>query len=199
MRLSHRILAIAVAVLTITAGLVFATQSGASLNVPTAATSSSPTVSAAGDMDLAWAQIQADQEAARQAAIDQLNAEQAQALADQLQAAAQKAAQTHQDAPQAAPAPVVAPDPGPDPCFAPNHTLSWIAWCESGCSPTSHNPYSTAAGKYQWLTSSWGGYGGYPTADAAPESVQDQKSLEAFLASGTSPWAASQGCWGPHV
>lgn len=91
--------------------------------------------------------------------------------------------------------PAVAPS-GDAPCSAPNLPLAWIAWCESGCNPTNHNPSSSAAGKYQWLTTSWGGYGGYATADAAPESVQDQKSLEAWNISGTGPWEASRGCWG---
>lgn len=192
MSISRKLLVLGVIVGALSAGLVFSTQSGATLTT----TRASHPVQTVGSTNVnpEWDEYQTEIAVETQAAIDALNAQQAQALADQL-----SAAQTRLEAAPRAPVAAVAVSPQPAPCPAPNVPLGWIAWCESGCNPTAHNNSSTAAGKYQWLTSSWGGYGGYPTADAAPEYVQDQKSLEAFQASGTSPWAASQGCWEPHV
>lgn len=45
--------------------------------------------------------------------------------------------------------------------------------CESGGDIRAQNSSSTASGKWQFLSSSWNGYGGYPEAYLAPESVQD--------------------------
>lgn len=40
---------------------------------------------------------------------------------------------------------------------------------------TARNPSSTASGKWQFLNSTWAGFGGYAEAWMAPESVQDAK------------------------
>lgn len=205
MRLTYKILAAIVLTITALGGVAFAGQSSASLNIalPQTAHAAPRSIPAGFNWEsvqnqAAVAQRAADEAKARQDAIDALNAAQAQALADQLQAAADrlKVAAPQPVAQVQTPVQQVASSTGPGPCSAPNLPLSWIAWCESGCNPTNHNPSSSAAGKYQWLQSSWGGYGGYPTADLAPESVQDQKSAEAYAISGTGPWEASRGCWG---
>lgn len=74
--------------------------------------------------------------------------------------------------------------------------LRRIAQCESGGSYTAQNSRSTASGKYQFLNSTWGGYGGYARAADAPPAVQDAKAQTTLAKSGTRPWAASQRCWG---
>ena len=57
---------------------------------------------------------------------------------------------------------------------------------ESGGSLTARNPSSSASGKWQFLDSTWAGYGGYSSAYMAPESVQDGKAREL--------WAGGAGC-----
>ena len=49
---------------------------------------------------------------------------------------------------------------------------------ESGDDYTARAPGSTASGAYQFLDSSWAGYGGYPRAWLAPPGVQDAKAAE---------------------
>lgn len=63
-----------------------------------------------------------------------------------------------------------------------------IIYRESKCDPLAVNGRSGAAGKYQVLSSTWAGYGGYSTADQAPESVQDAWAAEAYAAAGCRPW-----------
>lgn len=154
-----------------------------------------PTVALIASSAVDWAAEaqEADQAAAdTAAAIAQLAAEQAQALADQRSLAAVPA-------PQAVPPPVVV-SPASAPCSAPNPVLAWIAWCESGCNPTSMNHGgSGAAGKYQYLYGTWNQYGGYDNAAVAPEYVQDQRAAEDYARVGTGPWVSSQGCWGGKV
>lgn len=47
--------------------------------------------------------------------------------------------------------------------------------CESGGNLVAQNSHSSASGKWQFLDSTWAGYGGYERAMYAPESVQDDK------------------------
>jgi muramidase (phage lysozyme) len=63
-----------------------------------------------------------------------------------------------------------------------------IIYRESKCNPMAVNSRSGAAGKYQVLESTWAGYGGYATADQAPEEVQDAWAAEAYAAAGCRPW-----------
>lgn len=70
-----------------------------------------------------------------------------------------------------------------------------IAQCESGGSYTAQNPRSSASGKYQFLDSTWNGYGGYASAKDAPPAVQEAKFAETYAVSGTTPWNASRSCW----
>lgn len=73
-----------------------------------------------------------------------------------------------------------------------------IIACESGGNPTAHNPSSSASGLFQFLTSSWLGYGGgrfAPTAAQATPAQQLDIANHAFALSGLAPWAASRSCW----
>ena len=63
-----------------------------------------------------------------------------------------------------------------------------IIYRESKCDPLAVNSRSGAAGKYQVLESTWAGYGGYASADQAPEDVQDAWAAEAYAAAGCRPW-----------
>jgi len=78
-----------------------------------------------------------------------------------------------------------------------------IRACESGGgvygrgSYTAQNPVSTASGAYQFLDTTWGGRGGYAKARYAPIRVQDQKALDTYHRSGTTPWVSSAHCWRP--
>lgn len=62
----------------------------------------------------------------------------------------------------------------------------WVMQRESGGSLTAKNPSSSASGKWQFLDSTWAGYGGYAQAWQAPESVQDAKAAQL--------WAGGAGC-----
>lgn len=77
-------------------------------------------------------------------------------------------------------------------------TLAKIKACESGGNYQARNSSSGASGAYQFLDSTWrslSASAGYATAASAPASVQDAAALELYNAQGTSPWAASSGCW----
>ena len=63
-----------------------------------------------------------------------------------------------------------------------------VIYRESKCNPMAVNSRSGAAGKYQVLESTWAGYGGYATADQAPEDVQDAWAAEAYAQVGCRPW-----------
>lgn len=52
---------------------------------------------------------------------------------------------------------------------------------------TSINPIGYY-GAYQFDIQTWGGYGGYPNAAAAPPEVQDQKAWETYQRRGWQPW-----------
>lgn len=51
----------------------------------------------------------------------------------------------------------------------------YVMMRESRGNITAQNPRSTASGKWQFLDSTWAGYGGYRKARYAPEKVQDAK------------------------
>ena len=60
---------------------------------------------------------------------------------------------------------------------------------ESKGDPNAVNSSSGAGGKYQFLPSTWSGYGGYATAQDAPESVQDERFNEVWAGgAGSSHW-----------
>ncbi len=56
--------------------------------------------------------------------------------------------------------------------------LATIRALESGGEYTAQASSSTASGAYQFVDSSWAGYGGYARASQAPPSVQDAKAAE---------------------
>lgn len=62
----------------------------------------------------------------------------------------------------------------------------YVMMRESGGSLTARNPSSSASGKWQFLDSTWAGFGGYTSAYLAPESVQDAKARAL--------WAGGAGC-----
>lgn len=76
--------------------------------------------------------------------------------------------------------------------------LATIRQLESGGNYTARNPHSTASGAYQFINSTWGGYGGYSTAAAAPKHVQDAKARQdvlRFLAANNNNIHAVPGMW----
>lgn len=65
---------------------------------------------------------------------------------------------------------------------------------ESGGNPTAQNPVSSASGLWQFLDSTWGGYGGYQHAKDAPASVQNERARIVYAGGrGASHWAGP-GC-----
>jgi len=108
-------------------------------------------------------------------------AEAARAEQDRQQRAAQ--AEPEPAEPQSAPDPVSQYGSGAcggdlPPCY--------VMMRESGGDITAQNPTSTASGKWQFIDSTWAGYGGYAKARYAPESVQDEKARQL--------WAGGAGC-----
>jgi Transglycosylase-like domain len=76
-----------------------------------------------------------------------------------------------------------------------------IRRCESHDNYTAVNASSGASGAYQFLNSSWAGYGfaaiyGVKSAKLATPAQQDEAALATYERSGTSPWKASRSCWG---
>ena len=76
-----------------------------------------------------------------------------------------------------------------------------IRFCESTDNYLAVNPYSTARGAYQFLTTSWAWYGhadryGVSQAHLATPAQQDEAALITWQRDGTSPWQASSSCWG---
>jgi resuscitation-promoting factor RpfC len=65
---------------------------------------------------------------------------------------------------------------------------------ESGGDPTIVNPSSGAGGLFQFLPSTWDGYDGYPNAESAPVSVQEEYFNIVYAAQGVAPWRPYDGC-----
>lgn len=87
-----------------------------------------------------------------------------------------------------APRPAVAFEPSSGRCGGDLPSCS-IMECESGGNVRAENPTSSASGKWQITSGSWGGYGGYARASDAPESVQDARARELWAGGdGRSHW-----------
>jgi hypothetical protein len=65
---------------------------------------------------------------------------------------------------------------------------------ESGGDATIVNPASGAGGLFQFLPSTWADYDGYPNAESAPASVQEEYFNIIYAADGTSPWRPYDHC-----
>jgi len=110
---------------------------------------------------------------------EELARQKAEAEAAAAAAAAAEAERARQAAAAAAPA------TGSGRCGG-NLPPCYVMQRESGGNIRAKNPSSTASGKWQFLNSTWAGYGGYAEAWMAPESVQDAKAREL--------WAGGAGC-----
>jgi Peptidase family M23/Transglycosylase-like domain len=75
-------------------------------------------------------------------------------------------------------------DPAPLVCGAgdPDAVLATIRELESGGDYSARASGSSASGAYQFIDSTWNGYGGFPQAWQAPATVQDAKASEMVLA-----------------
>ena len=80
-----------------------------------------------------------------------------------------------------------------------DNPLDQIAQCESGGNIRATNPSSTASGKFQFLDSTWRSLGGTGRAKDASEATQDAMARKLYAQSGTTPWLASERCWGGKV
>jgi len=67
----------------------------------------------------------------------------------------------------------------------------YVMMRESRGSLTARNPSSSASGKWQFIDSTWAGFGGYAHAYLAPESVQDARARAIWAhGAGCSAWSA---------
>lgn len=67
----------------------------------------------------------------------------------------------------------------------------YVMMRESRGSLTARNPSSSASGKWQFIDSTWAGFGGYAHAYLAPESVQDARARAVWAhGAGCSAWSA---------
>ena len=78
--------------------------------------------------------------------------------------------------------------------------MARIRACESHGNYRARNRRTSAAGAYQFVTSTWRRYRGaegrrYVRASHAPPTVQDHAFLRAYAHEGTRPWASSRSCW----
>lgn len=78
--------------------------------------------------------------------------------------------------------------------------LERIAQCESHNIANAKNPNSTASGRFQFLKSSWEGYGKELWGSIEGKDVFSAKdntelALYVYRRYGTSPWNASRYCW----
>lgn len=119
----------------------------------------------------------------------------AQAAAD-----AEAAAASRRAAPAPSPEPSPAPAPAPSGESVGDHggvcngydlPPCYVVQRESGFNPTAENPTSTASGLYQFIDSTWAGFGGYSHAAYAPVSVQVAKARIVWAnGAGCSHWSA---------
>ena len=67
----------------------------------------------------------------------------------------------------------------------------WVLARESGGNPLAENPTSTASGLWQFLDSTWAGYGGFGHASHAPVDVQNARARQLWAGgAGCSHWSA---------
>jgi len=133
------------------------------------------------------AQNEADARIMHAIAAAQESAAKAEAAAAAKAAAEAKARAEAAAAARATPAPVQVSASG---ACGGNLPPCCVMMRESGGNPTAVNPSSGASGKWQFMPSTWAGYGGYPTAASAPEWVQDERAAQIWAG------GAGAGHWG---
>ncbi len=111
--------------------------------------------------------------------------EAARQLAASERAAAAKAEAAANPAPAPSPSPAPVAEQGTGRCGG-DLPPCYVMMRESGGNIRAQNPTSSASGKWQFIRSTWAGFGGYAEAYLAPESVQDAKAR--IL------WAGGAGC-----
>lgn len=142
---------------------------------------------------IAAAKRQAAARRARAAAIAAAARAKAAADARAAAAAAAAAATATTAPPVAAPTVAGAPAGWHSGMCGGNLPTCCIMMRESGGNPAAYNP-SGAAGKWQFMPGTWGGYGGFASAAQAPEWVQDARAIEIWAGgAGAGHWAGD-GC-----